>query len=134
MLPPRPRAATTSRRQYNEEKKRRLKSTARDVKTPQLPARHDTTGKLAKLMMPDAATQTSSSDHFEESSRRYAEWDEEVRLEEVRHLWRVAIGLFEFSMHKAHEGPRPTSRLLASRAHAEAEVDDHPTRMEVSCG
>ncbi|XP_069676501.1 uncharacterized protein [Periplaneta americana] len=100
MLPPRPRAATTSRRQYNEEKKRRLKSTVRDVKTPQLPARHDTTGKLAKLMMADAATQTSSSDHFEESSRRYAEWDEEVRLEEVRHLWRVAIGLFEFSMHK----------------------------------
>ncbi|KAJ4446617.1 hypothetical protein ANN_13314 [Periplaneta americana] len=32
------------------------------------------------------------------------------------------------------EGPRPTSRLLASRSHAEAEVDDHPIRMEVSCG
>ncbi|KAJ4438368.1 hypothetical protein ANN_14310 [Periplaneta americana] len=32
------------------------------------------------------------------------------------------------------EGPRPTSWLLASRSHAEAEVDDHPTRMEVSCG
>ncbi|KAJ4434521.1 hypothetical protein ANN_23083 [Periplaneta americana] len=32
----------------------------------------------------------------------------------------------------AREGPRPTSRLLASRPHAEAEVDDHPTRMEVS--
>ncbi|KAJ4427855.1 hypothetical protein ANN_25634 [Periplaneta americana] len=31
---------------------------------------------------------------------------------------------------KSHEGPRPTSRLLASRPHAEAEVDDHPTRME----
>ncbi|KAJ4435736.1 hypothetical protein ANN_18353 [Periplaneta americana] len=30
----------------------------------------------------------------------------------------------------AREGPRPTSRLLASRPHAEAEVDDHPTRME----
>ncbi|KAJ4428947.1 hypothetical protein ANN_25943 [Periplaneta americana] len=30
----------------------------------------------------------------------------------------------------AHERPRPTSRLLASRPHAEAEVDDHPTRME----
>ncbi|KAJ4432897.1 hypothetical protein ANN_15153 [Periplaneta americana] len=28
------------------------------------------------------------------------------------------------------EGPRPTSRLLASRPHAEAEVDDHPTRIE----
>ncbi|KAJ4433837.1 hypothetical protein ANN_16149 [Periplaneta americana] len=27
---------------------------------------------------------------------------------------------------------RPASRLLASRLHAEAEVDDHPTRMEVS--
>ncbi|XP_069701566.1 uncharacterized protein [Periplaneta americana] len=94
-------------RQYSEEKKRRLKSTARDVKTPQLPelhcllARHDTTGKPAKPMMPDAATQTSSSDHFEESSRRYAKWEEEVRLEEVRHLQRVAIGLFKFSMHKA---------------------------------
>ncbi|KAJ4445723.1 hypothetical protein ANN_12408 [Periplaneta americana] len=34
----------------------------------------------------------------------------------------------------SREGPRPTSRLLASRPHAEAEVDDHPTRMEVSCG
>ncbi|KAJ4440520.1 hypothetical protein ANN_08661 [Periplaneta americana] len=34
----------------------------------------------------------------------------------------------------AREGPRPTSRLLASRPHAEAEVNDHPTRMEVSCG
>ncbi|KAJ4443725.1 hypothetical protein ANN_05475 [Periplaneta americana] len=34
----------------------------------------------------------------------------------------------------AREGPRPTSRLLASRPHAEAEVDDHPTRKEVSCG
>ncbi|KAJ4438553.1 hypothetical protein ANN_14500 [Periplaneta americana] len=34
----------------------------------------------------------------------------------------------------AREGPRPTSRLLASRPHTEAEVDDHPTRMEVSCG
>ncbi|KAJ4439484.1 hypothetical protein ANN_07608 [Periplaneta americana] len=30
----------------------------------------------------------------------------------------------------AREGPRPTSRLLASRPHAEAEVDDHPTSME----
>ncbi|KAJ4443718.1 hypothetical protein ANN_05393 [Periplaneta americana] len=30
----------------------------------------------------------------------------------------------------AREGPRPTSRLLASRPHAETEVDDHPTRME----
>ncbi|KAJ4452187.1 hypothetical protein ANN_03705 [Periplaneta americana] len=27
----------------------------------------------------------------------------------------------------------PTSLLLASRSHAGAEVDDHPTRMEVSC-
>ncbi|KAJ4441262.1 hypothetical protein ANN_11116 [Periplaneta americana] len=34
----------------------------------------------------------------------------------------------------AREGPRPTSRLLASRPHAESEVDDHPTRKEVSCG
>ncbi|KAJ4438599.1 hypothetical protein ANN_14546, partial [Periplaneta americana] len=33
----------------------------------------------------------------------------------------------------AREGPRPTSRLLASRPHAEEEMDDHPTRMEVSC-
>ncbi|KAJ4426118.1 hypothetical protein ANN_26927 [Periplaneta americana] len=31
----------------------------------------------------------------------------------------------------SREGPRPTSRLLASRPHAEAEVDDHPTRMEL---
>ncbi|KAJ4452040.1 hypothetical protein ANN_03555 [Periplaneta americana] len=31
----------------------------------------------------------------------------------------------------AHEGPRPTSRLLASHPHAEAEVDDHSTRMEL---
>ncbi|KAJ4431497.1 hypothetical protein ANN_20095 [Periplaneta americana] len=30
----------------------------------------------------------------------------------------------------SREGPRPTSWLLASRPHAEAEVDDHPTRME----
>ncbi|KAJ4449012.1 hypothetical protein ANN_00406 [Periplaneta americana] len=30
----------------------------------------------------------------------------------------------------AREGPRPTSRLLASRPHAEAEVDDHSIRME----
>ncbi|KAJ4444599.1 hypothetical protein ANN_06395 [Periplaneta americana] len=29
----------------------------------------------------------------------------------------------------AHEEPRPTSRL-ASRSHAEAKMDDHPTRME----
>ncbi|KAJ4437780.1 hypothetical protein ANN_13718 [Periplaneta americana] len=29
-----------------------------------------------------------------------------------------------------HEGSRPTSRLLASRPYAEAEVDDHPNRME----
>ncbi|KAJ4443343.1 hypothetical protein ANN_05011 [Periplaneta americana] len=28
------------------------------------------------------------------------------------------------------EGPRPTNRLLPSRPHSEAEVDDHPTRME----
>ncbi|KAJ4429304.1 hypothetical protein ANN_26308 [Periplaneta americana] len=34
----------------------------------------------------------------------------------------------------ATKRPRPTSQLLASRPHAEAEVDDHPTRMEVSCG
>ncbi|KAJ4431520.1 hypothetical protein ANN_20118 [Periplaneta americana] len=34
----------------------------------------------------------------------------------------------------SREGPRPTSQLLASRPHAEAEVDDHPTRMEVLCG
>ncbi|KAJ4446139.1 hypothetical protein ANN_12831 [Periplaneta americana] len=139
-------------RQYNEEKKRRLKSTARDVKTPQLPgklenmkeamrrnrvdvmgmlevsselhcllARRDTTGKLAKLIMLDAATQPSSSDHFEESSRRYAEWEEEVRLEELQHLQRVAIRLFDFSMysvsHNAYrvlvgrpEGKRPLGR------------------------
>ncbi|KAJ4434307.1 hypothetical protein ANN_22861 [Periplaneta americana] len=30
--------------------------------------------------------------------------------------------------------PRPTSRLLASVPHAKAEVNDHPTRMEVSYG
>ncbi|KAJ4445931.1 hypothetical protein ANN_12617 [Periplaneta americana] len=30
----------------------------------------------------------------------------------------------------AHEGPRPISRLLASHPHAEAEVDNHPTRLE----
>ncbi|KAJ4447333.1 hypothetical protein ANN_09337 [Periplaneta americana] len=35
---------------------------------------------------------------------------------------------------KAREGPKPTSRLLPSRPHAKAEVDDHPTRMAVSCG
>ncbi|KAJ4440214.1 hypothetical protein ANN_08353 [Periplaneta americana] len=29
---------------------------------------------------------------------------------------------------------KTTSRLLASRPHIEAEVDDHATRMEVSCG
>ncbi|KAJ4429186.1 hypothetical protein ANN_26189 [Periplaneta americana] len=34
----------------------------------------------------------------------------------------------------AREGSRPTTRLLASRPHAEAEVDDHPTRIKVSCG
>ncbi|KAJ4437427.1 hypothetical protein ANN_17571 [Periplaneta americana] len=32
------------------------------------------------------------------------------------------------------KGPSPTKRLLASRSHAEAEVEDLPTRMEVSCG
>ncbi|KAJ4449120.1 hypothetical protein ANN_00515 [Periplaneta americana] len=39
---------------------------------------------------------------------------------------------FHFPIPKkpAREGPRPTSRLLASRPHAGAEVDDHPTRME----
>ncbi|KAJ4439593.1 hypothetical protein ANN_07720 [Periplaneta americana] len=30
----------------------------------------------------------------------------------------------------AYEGPRPTSQLLASRPHAEAEVDNHSTSME----
>ncbi|KAJ4446680.1 hypothetical protein ANN_13377 [Periplaneta americana] len=36
---------------------------------------------------------------------------------------------------RAREVPRPTSQLLASPSpHAEAEVDDHPTRMEISCG
>ncbi|XP_069701393.1 uncharacterized protein [Periplaneta americana] len=78
-------------RQYNEEKKRRLKSTARDVKTPQLPARHE-------LMMLDAATQTSSSDNFEEASRRYAEWERKVRWEGQWHLRRVENRLFKFSM------------------------------------
>ncbi|KAJ4448551.1 hypothetical protein ANN_10569 [Periplaneta americana] len=34
------------------------------------------------------------------------------------------------SLKATREGPRPTSRLLASRPHAEAEVDDHSTRME----
>ncbi|KAJ4448732.1 hypothetical protein ANN_00123 [Periplaneta americana] len=34
------------------------------------------------------------------------------------------------SLKATRERPRPTSRLLASRPHAEAEVDDHPTRME----
>ncbi|KAJ4451224.1 hypothetical protein ANN_02684 [Periplaneta americana] len=29
-----------------------------------------------------------------------------------------------------HEGPKPTSRLLASRSYAEVEVNDHPTRMD----
>ncbi|XP_069681379.1 uncharacterized protein [Periplaneta americana] len=82
--------------QDTEEKKRRSTTATRDEKTPVLPARHDTTGKL---MMLDAATQTSSSDHFEESSRRYAEWEEEVRLEELQHLQRVAIRLFDFSMY-----------------------------------
>ncbi|KAJ4450315.1 hypothetical protein ANN_01735 [Periplaneta americana] len=33
-------------------------------------------------------------------------------------------------MNESHEGPRATSRLLASRPHAEAKVDGHPTRME----
>ncbi|XP_069701564.1 uncharacterized protein [Periplaneta americana] len=118
-------------RQYSEEKKRRLKSTARDVKTPQLPelhcllARHDTTGKPAKPMMPDAATQTSSSDHFEESSRRYAKWEEEVRLEEVRHLQRVAIGLFKFSMHKA--------TMLAPMPAEEEEEEDEENITKVGC-
>ncbi|XP_069704899.1 uncharacterized protein [Periplaneta americana] len=82
--------------QDTEEKKRRSTTATRDEKTPVLPARHDTTGKL---MMLDTATQTSSSDHFEESSRRYAEWEEEVRLEELQHLQRVAIRLFDFSMY-----------------------------------
>ncbi|KAJ4433038.1 hypothetical protein ANN_15295 [Periplaneta americana] len=36
-------------------------------------------------------------------------------------------------LSSAREGRRPTNRPLASRPHAEAEVDDHPTRMEVSC-
>ncbi|XP_069673705.1 uncharacterized protein [Periplaneta americana] len=86
--------------QDTEEKKRRSTTATRDEKTPVLPARHDTTGKL---MMLDAATQTSSSDHFEESSRRYAEWEEEVRLEELQHLQRVAIRLFDFSMYSDEE-------------------------------
>ncbi|KAJ4441371.1 hypothetical protein ANN_11226 [Periplaneta americana] len=35
----------------------------------------------------------------------------------------------------SHEGPRPASQLLASRPYAaEAEMDDHPARMEVWCG
>ncbi|KAJ4428271.1 hypothetical protein ANN_24288 [Periplaneta americana] len=34
------------------------------------------------------------------------------------------------SLKATREGPRPTSQLLTSRPHAEAEVDDHPTRME----
>ncbi|KAJ4447345.1 hypothetical protein ANN_09350 [Periplaneta americana] len=34
------------------------------------------------------------------------------------------------SLKATHEEPRPTSRLLVSRPHAEVEVDDHPTRME----
>ncbi|KAJ4445847.1 hypothetical protein ANN_12532 [Periplaneta americana] len=38
----------------------------------------------------------------------------------------------KFTADKVREGPRPTSRLQASRPHAEAEVDDHPTRMESS--
>ncbi|KAJ4446666.1 hypothetical protein ANN_13363 [Periplaneta americana] len=42
----------------------------------------------------------------------------------------AAVGHREIS--PAHEVPRPTSRLLASRPNPEAEVDDHPTRMEVS--
>ncbi|KAJ4436291.1 hypothetical protein ANN_18922 [Periplaneta americana] len=34
------------------------------------------------------------------------------------------------SVLSPREGPTPTSQLLASRPYAEAEVDDHPTRME----
>ncbi|XP_069689022.1 uncharacterized protein [Periplaneta americana] len=85
-------------RQYSEEKKRRLKSTARDVKTPQLPTRHDTTGKPAKPMMPDAATQSSSSDHFEESSRQYAKWEKKVGQEELWHLQKLENRLFHSSL------------------------------------
>ncbi|KAJ4435339.1 hypothetical protein ANN_17950 [Periplaneta americana] len=42
--------------------------------------------------------------------------------------------VYDRNKYKPFEGPRPTSRLLASRPHVEAEVDDHPTRMKVSCG
>ena len=34
----------------------------------------------------------------------------------------------------ALRGPRPTSRLLASRSLANAEVNDHPTSTGVTCG
>ncbi|KAJ4427768.1 hypothetical protein ANN_25421 [Periplaneta americana] len=50
------------------------------------------------------------------------------------HTCGVTAGLAVKPGGPAREGPRPTSRLLASRPHAEAEVDDHPTRMDVSCG
>ncbi|XP_069673759.1 uncharacterized protein [Periplaneta americana] len=91
----------------NGEKKRRLKSTARDVKTPQLPARHDTSGEL---MMLDAATQTSSSNNFEEASRRYAEWEKEVRWEGRWHLRRVENRLFKFSMCTGTTGAHAVGR------------------------
>ncbi|KAJ4447364.1 hypothetical protein ANN_09370 [Periplaneta americana] len=35
------------------------------------------------------------------------------------------------SLKATLEGPRPISRLLVSRSHSEAEVNDHPTRMEL---
>ncbi|XP_069696852.1 uncharacterized protein [Periplaneta americana] len=69
-------------------------------------------------MMLDTATQTSSSDHFEESSRRYAEWEEEVRLEELQHLQRVAIRLFDFSMYS---GSVQTNSLINIRTAVETE-------------
>ncbi|KAJ4428239.1 hypothetical protein ANN_24256 [Periplaneta americana] len=90
----------------NGEKKRRSsrRSTATwYVKTPLLPAGHDTTGKLAKPMMINAATKTPSRDHFEEASRQYAKWEEKIWVEGYLCLQQVESRLYAFQYYSWKE-------------------------------
>ncbi|KAJ4428334.1 hypothetical protein ANN_24353 [Periplaneta americana] len=62
-------------------------------------AGHDTTGKVAKPTMVNAATQTSSRDHFEEASRRYAKWEEKIWVDGYLCLQQVESRLYAFQYY-----------------------------------
>ncbi|KAJ4429521.1 hypothetical protein ANN_21690 [Periplaneta americana] len=80
-------------------------------------ARHTGCSFQSSLMLAGSEFQNLGRAIVKEDEYEEVRWDGSVTVK--RAAWTI------------REGPRPTSRLLASRPHAEAEVNDHPTRMEL---